>query len=95
MEKYTVGTSCVKQDSWWLEVITDEPYSYLFGPFDKAEDVSFKSIEYFEDLEREGWRIISTKIAQREAEIVSEEIEKDPALQELLCKHFADLSFCP
>jgi hypothetical protein len=95
MEKYSIDTLCVEQSNWWLEVITDEPYSYLFGPFDKTEDASFKSREYFEDLESEGWQIVSTGIAQREEEIIIEEMGKDLLLQELLCKHLADLSICP
>jgi Domain of unknown function (DUF1816) len=82
MEKLAVGTLCVEQGNWWLEVMTDEPYSYLFGPFDKTEEANCKSREYFEDLESEGWQIVSIKIAQREPGIVSEEIGKDLLLLE-------------
>lgn len=81
MEKYA-STLCTEQGNWWLEVVTDEPYSYLFGPFDKTEEATCKSKEYFEDLESEGWQIVSAKIAQLEQGVVSEEAGKDPLFLE-------------
>jgi hypothetical protein len=54
----------MEEGAWWLEVVTDEPYLYLFGPFDTTEEANDKSSDYFKDLALEGWQIVSTKMTQ-------------------------------
>jgi hypothetical protein len=64
LEKYTVIPLCTEEGYWWLEVVTDEPDLYLFGPFDEIHEAIGKSAEYFKDLASEGWKIVSTKMIQ-------------------------------
>jgi Domain of unknown function (DUF1816) len=64
VEQYAVGALCMEEGRWWLEIITNEPYLYLFGPFDTTDEADNKSDEYFQDLEAEGWKIVSSKMTQ-------------------------------
>ncbi|MBC7882999.1 MAG: DUF1816 domain-containing protein [Anaerolineae bacterium] len=64
MEKQAVRALCTEEGGWWLEVVTDEPYLYLFGPFETTEEADYKSNDYFKDLASEGWKIISSKMTQ-------------------------------
>lgn len=81
MEKHTVSALHAEEGLWWLEVVTDEPYLYLFGPFDTTEEANRKSSEYFEDLASEGWCIVSTKMTQVGPIIIFERIGKKLELQ--------------
>lgn len=51
--------------AWWLEIATDEPYLYLFGPFDHPEEAEAAVGKYQEDLAGEGWRTMSTKVTRK------------------------------
>lgn len=64
MEQHAVGALCTEEGRWWLEIITNEPYLYLFGSFDTTDEADNKSDEYFQDLEAEGWRIASSRMTQ-------------------------------
>jgi hypothetical protein len=64
MEQHAVGVLCTEEGRWWLEIITDEPYLYLFGPFDTTDEADDKSDEYFQALGAEGWKISSSRMTQ-------------------------------
>lgn len=74
MEKQTVDALCTEEGDWWLEVVTDEPYLYLFGPFETTEEAECKSNEYFKDLRSEGWKIVLTKMTPSAAIIGNQEL---------------------
>jgi hypothetical protein len=76
-----VSALCMEEGNWWLEVITNEPYLYLFGSFDTTEEADYKSSEYFRDLESEGWQIVSTKMTQIEPMVIKEETRGSLVLQ--------------
>ncbi len=52
--------------NWWLEVVTDEPFSYEFGPFDSAEEAARSVDRYAPDLASEGWRVMRQSVLQQE-----------------------------
>ncbi|MBC8121411.1 MAG: DUF1816 domain-containing protein [Gemmatimonadaceae bacterium] len=52
--------------NWWLEVTTDEPFLYEFGPFQSAEEAAGALSNYVSDLASEGWRVIRQKVLQQE-----------------------------
>jgi hypothetical protein len=81
LEKHIASAFCMEEGRWWLEVATDEPYLYLFGPFNSTEEASVKSSEYFNDLASEGWHIVSTKMTQIGPMVLSEEKRGDLVLQ--------------
>ncbi|MBC8122691.1 MAG: DUF1816 domain-containing protein [Gemmatimonadaceae bacterium] len=49
---------------WWLEIATDEPYLYLFGPFDASEEAEHAVGKYIGDLTSEGWQVTSAKVTR-------------------------------
>ncbi len=85
MEKHTVSVLCMEEGYWWLEVVTNEPYLYLFGPFDTTHEAIGKSVEYFKDLASEGWKIVSTKMTQS-ASMVDEEVNENLEVQAQLAE---------
>jgi hypothetical protein len=52
-------------ENWWLEVTTDEPYLYLFGPFSSAEEAQTESDRYLADLRHEGWQVTGVHTTYR------------------------------
>jgi Domain of unknown function (DUF1816) len=74
----------MEEGAWWLEVVTDEPYLYLFGPFDTTEEANGKSSDYFKDLASEGWHITSTKMTQIGPIVRNEETRGNLVLQSWL-----------
>ncbi|AGY60334.1 DUF1816 domain-containing protein [Gloeobacter kilaueensis] len=48
--------------AWWLELATDEPYLYLFGPFETAAEADAATARHRQDLLAEGWQITSTRV---------------------------------
>ncbi|MBC8123296.1 MAG: DUF1816 domain-containing protein [Gemmatimonadaceae bacterium] len=50
---------------WWLEMVTDEPFLYQFGPFDSAEDAAGSVHRHAPDLASEGWQIVGQKVHQQ------------------------------
>jgi len=52
-------------ENWWLEVTTDEPYLYLFGPFASAEEAQTESDRYIADLTHEGWQVTEVHTSRR------------------------------
>ncbi len=68
MENLTINALCLEKKYWWLEITTNEPYLYLFGPFDTAEEAQLKSKEFITDLACEGWQIFSIKLCQLDSE---------------------------
>jgi Domain of unknown function (DUF1816) len=81
LEKHIVSELCMEEGNWWLEVVTNEPYLYLFGSFDTTEDAYHKSSEYFKDLVSEGWNIVSTKMTQIGPMVIKEERRGDLVFQ--------------
>lgn len=51
--------------AWWLEIATDEPYLYLFGPFESVEEAEAAVSDYQNDLAGEGWRVVSSKATRK------------------------------
>ena len=51
---------------WWLEVITDEPFLYEFGPFSSPEEAAESIDRYASDLASEGWRVVRQKVLQQD-----------------------------
>jgi hypothetical protein len=51
--------------AWWLEIATDEPYLYLFGPFESAEEAEATVGKYEADLAAEGWQLLSSKVTRK------------------------------
>lgn len=52
--------------NWWLEVVTDEPFLYEFGPFDSAEEAAGAIDRHAPDLTSEGWQVVGQKVLQQE-----------------------------
>jgi hypothetical protein len=49
---------------WWLEITTNEPHLYQFGPFESEEEGKQLSGMYLADLIGEGWEIITINTKQ-------------------------------
>jgi hypothetical protein len=81
LEKHIVSALCIEEGNWWLEVVTNEPYLYLFGSFNTTDEANQKSSEYFRDLASEGWQIVSSKMTQTGPMVRSEEKRGDLILQ--------------
>jgi hypothetical protein len=81
-----VSALCMEEGNWWLEVITNEPYLYLFGSFDTTEEADYKRSEYFRDLESEGWQIVSTKMTQIGPMVIKAETRGDLVFQAQLAE---------
>ncbi len=50
---------------WWLELVTDEPYLYLFGPFETVEEAEASIAKHTEDLMSEGWHVMTSKVTRK------------------------------
>jgi hypothetical protein len=50
---------------WWLELVTDEPYLYLFGPFETIEEAEASFPKHTEDLRSEGWQVMTSKVTRK------------------------------
>jgi len=51
--------------AWWLEIVTDEPYLYLFGPFETVEEAEASVSKHTEDLMSEGWHVVTSKVTRK------------------------------
>ncbi|BAC91506.1 DUF1816 domain-containing protein [Gloeobacter violaceus] len=62
----TSNTSDARDGDWWLEVTTDEPFLYAFGPFDSPEEAAQSVGRYVPDLTSEGWQVVRQKVLRQE-----------------------------
>jgi hypothetical protein len=51
--------------AWWLELVTDEPYLYLFGPFETVEEAESAISKHKADLMSEGWHVMTSKVTRK------------------------------
>ncbi|MBW4700144.1 MAG: DUF1816 domain-containing protein [Aphanocapsa lilacina HA4352-LM1] len=51
--------------AWWLEMATDEPYLYLFGPFESPEEAEAAVPRHRADLISEGWQVLSATVSSK------------------------------
>ena len=55
-------TPISESTAWWLELATNEPYLYLFGPFDSKVEAESSVEKHRADLTGEGWQVTSAKL---------------------------------
>lgn len=66
MHPYTCDMPDAWDGNWWLEVITDEPFLYEFGPFKSAEEAAESIDRHAPDLASDGWQVVRQKVLQQE-----------------------------
>lgn len=66
MHTQTNNTLDIWYGNWWLEVTTDEPFLYEFGPFESAEEATESLGRHVSDLASDGWQVIHQKVLQQE-----------------------------
>lgn len=59
------GNSAAKQTTWWTKIYTTNPFCiYYFGPFGRISEAEASGLDYIQDLEAEGAKVVFVKLTQ-------------------------------